>query len=66
MKSLAELVALAKKQPGKLNFGTAGDGSPGHLTAEMFKAAAGIDIRHVPYKGSAPAVTDLIARPDPD
>ncbi len=61
VKNLAELVALAKKEPGKLNFGTAGNGSPGHLTAEMFKAASGIDIRHVPYKGSAPAVTDLLA-----
>jgi tripartite-type tricarboxylate transporter receptor subunit TctC len=61
VKSLAELVALAKKQPGKLNYGSAGNGTPGHLTAEMFKTAAGIDIKHVPYKGSAPAVTDLIA-----
>lgn len=60
-KDLASLVALAKKEPGKLNYGSAGNGTPGHLTAEMFKAAAGIDIRHVPYKGSAPAVTDLIA-----
>ena len=58
--SLAELVALAKKMPGKLNYGSAGVGTPGHLTGEMFKAAAGIDLQHVPYKGSAPAVTDLI------
>jgi tripartite-type tricarboxylate transporter receptor subunit TctC len=58
--SLAELVALAKKMPGKLNYGSAGVGTPGHLTGEMFKALAGIDIQHVPYKGSAPAVTDLI------
>jgi len=58
---LAGLVALAKKEPGKLNYGSAGNGTPGHLTAEMFKAAAGIDIRHVPYKGSAPAVVDLLA-----
>ena len=58
--SLAELVALAKKMPGKLNYGSAGVGTPGHLTGEMFKAAAGINIQHVPYKGSAPAVTDLI------
>ena len=47
--------------PGKLNYGSAGVGTPGHLTGEMFKAAAGIDIQHVPYKGSAPALTDLIA-----
>jgi tripartite-type tricarboxylate transporter receptor subunit TctC len=58
---LAALVALAKKEPGKLNYGSAGNGSPGHLTGEMFKAAARIDIRHVPYKGSAPAVIDLLA-----
>jgi tripartite-type tricarboxylate transporter receptor subunit TctC len=60
-KDLAALVALAKKEPGKLNYGSAGNGTPGHLTAEMFKVAAGIEIRHVPYKGSAPAVLDLLA-----
>jgi tripartite-type tricarboxylate transporter receptor subunit TctC len=59
-KTLADLVALAKKSPGKLNYGTAGVGTPGHLTAEMFRAAAGIDLQHVPYKGGAPAITDLI------
>jgi len=58
---LAGLIALAKKEPGKLNYGSAGNGSPGHLTGEMFKATAAIDIRHVPYKGSAPAVVDLLA-----
>jgi tripartite-type tricarboxylate transporter receptor subunit TctC len=57
---VAELVALAKRMPGKLNYGSAGAGTPGHLTGEMFKAVAGIDIQHVPYKGSAPAITDLI------
>jgi tripartite-type tricarboxylate transporter receptor subunit TctC len=60
MNSLADLVALAKKMPGKLNSGTAGIGTPGHLTAEMFRAVSGIDIQHVPYKGGAPAITDLI------
>jgi tripartite-type tricarboxylate transporter receptor subunit TctC len=60
MTKLADLVALAKQMPGKLNYGSAGAGTPGHLTGEMFKAAAGIDIQHVPYKGSAPALTDLI------
>jgi len=60
-RNLAELVALAKQKPGKLNYGSAGVGTPGHLTGEMFKTAAGINIQHVPYKGSAPAVTDLIA-----
>jgi tripartite-type tricarboxylate transporter receptor subunit TctC len=58
--SVAELVALAKKMPGRLNYGSAGAGTPGHLSGEMFKTAAGIDLQHVPYKGSAPAVTDLI------
>ena len=58
--NIAELVALAKRMPGKLNYGSAGAGTPGHLTGEMFKSAAGIDIQHVPYRGSAPAVTDLI------
>jgi tripartite-type tricarboxylate transporter receptor subunit TctC len=57
---LADLVALAKRVPGKLNYGSAGAGTPGHLTGEMFKTVAGIDIQHVPYKGSAPALTDLI------
>jgi tripartite-type tricarboxylate transporter receptor subunit TctC len=58
---LAALVALAKRTPGKLNYASAGAGTPGHLTAEMFKAAAGIDIQHVPYRGSAPAVIDVVA-----
>jgi tripartite-type tricarboxylate transporter receptor subunit TctC len=58
--NLADLVALARRSPGKLNYGSAGEGTPGHLTGEMFKAVAGIDIQHVPYKGSAPALTDLI------
>jgi tripartite-type tricarboxylate transporter receptor subunit TctC len=58
--SLADLVALAKREPGKLNYGSAGSGTPGHLTGEMFRRAAGIDIQHVPYRGSAPAVTDLL------
>jgi tripartite-type tricarboxylate transporter receptor subunit TctC len=58
--SLADLVALAKKMPGQLNYGSAGAGTPGHLTGEMFKAAAGIDIQHVPFRGSAPALADLI------
>jgi tripartite-type tricarboxylate transporter receptor subunit TctC len=59
-KTLADLVALAKQKPGTLNYGTAGVGTPGHLTAEMFRAASGIDIQHVPYKGGALAITDLI------
>jgi tripartite-type tricarboxylate transporter receptor subunit TctC len=58
--SVADLIALAKAKPGTLNFGTAGNGTPGHLTGEMFRAATGADIRHVPYKGSAPAISDLL------
>ena len=58
--SIASLVALAKRSPGKLAYGTAGNGTPGHLTGVMFRGATGIDIQHVPYKGSAPAVTDLL------
>jgi tripartite-type tricarboxylate transporter receptor subunit TctC len=59
--NLGEFVALAKRAPGKLNYGSAGNGTPGHLTAEMFKIAAGIDIQHLPYKGGAPAQSDLLA-----
>ena len=59
--TLAELVALAKKEPGKLNYASLGNGTAAHLTMEMFKTAAGIDLAHIPYKGSAPAVADLLA-----
>jgi tripartite-type tricarboxylate transporter receptor subunit TctC len=58
--TVADLVALAKRMPGQLNFGSAGAGTPGHLTGEMFKSVAGINLQHVPYRGSAPAVTDLL------
>ena len=61
VKDLADLVALAKRKPGQLNYGTGGNGTPGHLTAEMFRTASGIDIQHVPYKGGALAQTDLLA-----
>jgi tripartite-type tricarboxylate transporter receptor subunit TctC len=61
VKNLQELVAHAKAHPGKLNFGSAGMGNAAHLAAEMFKKAAGIDIVHVPYKGNALAMTDLVA-----
>jgi len=53
-------VAYAKANPGKLSFGSIGTGSSLHLAGEMFKAMAGVDMLHVPYKGSVPAVTDLI------
>lgn len=59
-KSVGELVALAKAQPGKLNFGSGGSGAITHLTGELFKLAANVDIVHVPYKSIAPAVTDVI------
>jgi tripartite-type tricarboxylate transporter receptor subunit TctC len=59
-KSVQELVALAKANPGRLNFGSGGVGSTPHLSAELFKSAAGIDAVHVPYKGGAPALNDLI------
>jgi tripartite-type tricarboxylate transporter receptor subunit TctC len=58
--SLAELVAYAKANPGKVNFGSAGAGSITHLAGELLKSEAKIDIVHVPYKGAAPAVTDLV------
>ena len=60
VKSVRDLITLAKSKPGKLNYATAGSGSSNHLSMEMFKSMAGVDIVHVPYKGSAPAVTDLI------
>lgn len=59
-KTLAELVALAKSQPGKLNFASTGKGSMSHLSCELFRLTAGIDIVHVPYSGAAPAVNDLL------
>ena len=60
VKSVKELIALAKSEPGKLNYASAGNGSSNHLSMELFKSLTGVDIVHVPYKGSAPAVTDLI------
>ncbi|MBN9091152.1 MAG: tripartite tricarboxylate transporter substrate binding protein [Reyranella sp.] len=60
-RSVAELVALAKAKPGQLNYGSGGIGSTPFLATEQFKARAGIDITHVPYKGGAPALADLAA-----
>jgi len=60
-KSLPELITLAKSQAGELTYASTGNGSSPQLTAEMFKLQAQIDIRHVPYRGSAPALTDLIS-----
>ncbi len=59
-KSVKDIVALCKAQPGKISFGSAGQGSAQHLTLEMFKLRAGIDALHIPYKGSGPMLTDLI------
>ena len=59
-RTIEEFVALAKSQPGKLNYGTAGAGTAHHLIGEMFKLKAGVDLQHIPYKGSAPAVADLV------
>lgn len=60
-KNVGELIAYAKAHPGKLNFASAGNGSASHLFGELFKADAGIDIVHVPYKGGSAAMPDLVA-----
>jgi tripartite-type tricarboxylate transporter receptor subunit TctC len=60
-KTLAEFIALAKAHPGKLNYASSGPGTPYHMAGELFKAMAGVDIVHVPYRGSSGARTDLIA-----
>ncbi|NMM91202.1 ABC transporter substrate-binding protein [Rhodococcus sp. SRB_17] len=60
-KSVPELVSLAKKEPGRVNYASSGTGSTQHIAAEMFKDAAGIDIVHVPYKGSSAALVDLVS-----
>ncbi|HSI47195.1 MAG TPA: tripartite tricarboxylate transporter substrate binding protein [Ideonella sp.] len=59
--TLGQFVALAKAQPGKLSYGSAGNGSAGHLAFEMLKAAAGINLLHIPYKGTGAQLTDLLA-----
>jgi tripartite-type tricarboxylate transporter receptor subunit TctC len=59
-KSVKELIAFAKSHPGQLNYGSGGVGSTPHLSGELFKSIAGIDAVHVPYKGGAPALTDLV------
>jgi tripartite-type tricarboxylate transporter receptor subunit TctC len=60
-KDVQELIALARKQPGKINFASAGIGTTNHLSGELFKSMAHIDIVHVPYRGAGPAMNDLIA-----
>jgi tripartite-type tricarboxylate transporter receptor subunit TctC len=59
-KSLKDLIAMAKAEPGKLTYASAGNGSSGHLAGELLKSTAKVDILHVPYKGGAPAITDLL------
>jgi tripartite-type tricarboxylate transporter receptor subunit TctC len=59
-KNIPELIALAKAKPGELNFGSSGNGSPQHLGATMFQLLTGTKMNHVPYKGAAPAVADLL------
>jgi tripartite-type tricarboxylate transporter receptor subunit TctC len=60
-KNVQELIAYAKANPDKLNYASQGSGTTSHLTGEMFKTVAGVRIAHIPYKGSAPALTDLLA-----
>lgn len=60
-KSVAEFIALAKKEPGKFSYASAGNGSSAHLNAEMLKAFAGIELLHIPYKGAGPAIADVMA-----
>ncbi len=60
-KDVKEFIALAREKPGSLNFGSAGNGSSTHMIAELFKLKAGVNLTHVPYRGSAPALNDLIA-----
>lgn len=59
-KDLKELIALARSKPGSLAWASAGNGGTGHLTLELFKASTGVDVTHVPYKGTQPALTDLL------
>ena len=59
-RTVADFIALAKREPGKLNYGSPGNGTPHHLAMELFKSKTGIDVVHVPYKGTAGAVSDLI------
>ena len=59
--TVRELIALAKARPGSLSFGSSGNGTSSHLSAEIFKSLAGVDITHIPYKGTGPALTDLLA-----
>ena len=61
VKSVSDLIRLAKEKPGQLTFGSAGNGTPPHMAAELFRRTAKIDVVHVPYKGASPALVDLMA-----
>src|SRR5262249_9947594 len=61
--SLKDFIALGKSQPGRINVGSAGNGSGSHLTGELFKLKAGVDLNHIPYKGSGPSTADVVAGP---
>jgi tripartite-type tricarboxylate transporter receptor subunit TctC len=60
-KTLVEFIALAKQKPGQLTYGTPGIGTSPHMSMELFKSLAGVDLQHVPYRGTAPAMTDVIS-----
>src|SRR5262249_50132863 len=59
-KTIPEFIAYAKANPGKINLGSPGIGTPGHVTGELFKMMAGVDLVHVPYRGGGPVMTDLL------
>ena len=61
IRTIPELIALAKAKPGKINYGTAGSGTPGHLAGELLNSLAGIQLTHVLYRGGAQTMTDLVA-----
>jgi tripartite-type tricarboxylate transporter receptor subunit TctC len=61
VQTIPEFIAYAKANPGKINVGSAGNGTPGHMAGELFKLSTGLDLVHVPYRGAAPALTDLLA-----
>lgn len=61
LKTVKDVIALAKAGPGKVNYGSAGNGSSSHLAMEMFKSMAAVDIQHIPYKGTGPLITDLLS-----
>ena len=60
-RTVPEFIAYAKAHPGRINMGSAGNGTPGHMSGELFKMTTGLDLVHVPYRGGAPALTDLLA-----